>query len=223
MAPTVRTRTGWSGLLSALGATRQALKFPDGPAQAHGSRLISPGRRRRVCTLVRVLSYVLARTSLTRGKQTLGQMQGAAAACRFPLLWPKVLLFSHAMATSRVASWVALGAPLPAGLGHPLLETLSALILAMVRTLKLVTPQRRATLMLLGLQPLMRRMWKSYKSMTSGSGRCCLLCGVLGAPESTTRHSDWRPVGAFSAFSIPACELLCGPCLVLWAVGESTT
>ena len=76
--------------------------------------------------------------------------------------------------------------------------------------------------MLFGLQPPMRRMSKSHESMTSGSGRRCLLCGVGGAPESTTRQSPRRPVVALSAVSTPACELVCVPCLVLWAVGEST-
>ena len=85
--------------------------------------------------LARLSSYVFARPSPTRGKQTLGQMQGAAAARRFPLLWIKALLLPHAMATSPGVSWVAPGAPLRAGLGHPLLATLSALLLAMVRPL----------------------------------------------------------------------------------------
>ena len=127
--------------------------------------------------LVRVSSDVFDRPSpTTRGEQMLGQIQGAAAARRFPLLWLTALLLPHAMATSPGASRLAPGAPLRAGLGHLLLATLSALLLAMVRPLQLVSPRRRATPMLLGLQPLMRWMWKSHESMTSGSGSRCLLC-----------------------------------------------
>jgi len=85
--------------------------------------------------LDRLSSYVVARPSPTRGEQTLGQMQGAAAARRFPLLWLKALLVPNAMATSPGVSCVAPGAPLRAGLRHPLLATLSALLLAMVRPL----------------------------------------------------------------------------------------
>jgi len=166
--------------------------------------------------------YVLARPSPTCGEQTLDQMQGAAAARQFPLLRPKALLLPHATATSPGVSWMAPGAPPRVVLGHLLLATLSAPLLAMVRPLQLVPPRRWATPIHHCLRPFMQRMRKSHELMTSGSGRRCLLSGVGGAPESTTRESQRRPVGALSAVSTLACELICVPCLLLWAVGEST-
>jgi len=133
---------------------------PVAPRAGAGARLSesSSGRERQVCTLVRVLSYVLARPWPTRGAQTLGQMKGAAAARWFPLLCMKALLLPHAMATSPGISWDAPGAPLRAGLGHFFLATLSALLLAKARPLQVVPPLRSATPMLVGLQPCLRKM-----------------------------------------------------------------
>jgi len=164
---------------------------------------------------------VLARPSPTCGEQTLDQMQGGAAARRYPLLWPKALLLPHATATSPGVSWMAPGTPLRVVLGHLLFATLSAPLLAMVRPFQLVPSRRWATPMLHCLRPFMRRMRKLHELTTSGSGRRCIFSGVGGAPESTTRESQRRPVGALSAVSTLACELLCVPWLLLWAVGES--